>query len=290
MSEVTIIGLGEMGSALAGAMVRAGRDVTVWNRTGAKAEGLVQDGARLAASVAAAVGASPVIVICVSDYAATRRVLEGSQVVAALAGRTVVQLSTGTPQEARDTEAWIRGQGADYVDGAILAWPSQIGGAATTILASGDEAVFRRHEALLTTLAGNFTYLGAPVGLAAALFSAVLSYLAGRWIGICHGALICEAEGISVASFGGMLGDLSGILGEDARNMGRIIETGRYGNPESTLKTAGEDIGRLVQQAGEAGINAELPRFAAGLFRRAIDAGHGAEEHAALIKVLRSAA
>ncbi|WP_438025606.1 NAD(P)-dependent oxidoreductase [Sorangium sp. So ce233] len=288
MSQATVIGLGEMGAALAGALVRGGRSVTVWNRTGAKAERLVREGAVLAPSAADAVRASPVVVVCVSDYRATRDVLETKEVAAALAGRALIQLSTGTPKEARDAEAWTLRHGAEYLDGAILAWPSQIGGTETVLLASGARATYQRSEALLRTVAGGVTYMGEAIGLSSALFAAVLSYLAGRWIGLCHGARICEVEGLSVASFGATLARLAPVLGEDARHMGEVIEKGAYANPESTLGTAGADIGRLVQHAEEAGINAEVPRFAAALFRRAIDAGYGAEEHAALIKVLRT--
>lgn len=287
MDEVTVIGLGEMGSALARTLVRGGCRVTVWNRTAAKAEPLVREGVVLTPDAATAVKASPVVIVCVSNYPAARGILEATDVAAGLAGRVLVQLSTGTPQEARDMDAWARAHGIAYLDGAIGAWPSQIGGTDTLVLVSGDEETFRREEALLKILAGSLTYQGEDIGGSATLFAAVLSYLAGRWIGLCHGALICQAEGISVASFGSTLEDLAPILGADAKHMGVVIENERYGNPESTLKTAGEDIGRLVQQADEAGINNELPKFAAGLFRRAIDAGFGAEEHAAVIKVMR---
>lgn len=140
MSEVTVIGLGEMGSALAGALVRGGHHVTVWNRTTAKAERLVQDGAVLARSAAAAVSASAIVIVCVSDYTATRAIFEKKEVAAALDGRVLVQLGSGTPKEARDTQSWVRAQGAAYLDGAILAWPRQIGAPETVILASGDEA------------------------------------------------------------------------------------------------------------------------------------------------------
>lgn len=287
MTEATVIGLGEMGSALAAALLRAGHRVTVWNRTAAKAQPLVQQGAVLAPSAEAAIGASAVVIVCVSNYGATRDILQAGNTAAALRGRTLIQLSTGTPQEARTTQAWAQVQGAAYLDGAILAWPSQIGGAETTILVSGAEAVFRLNSALLRDLAGNLTYMGEAVGQSSTLFSAVLSYMAGRWIGLCHGALICQAEGASVASFGATLASLAPILGAESKHLGEVIESGNYGHPESTLKTAGEDVERLVQQAKEAGISTEVPAFAAALFRRAIDAGHGAEEHAALIKILR---
>jgi len=107
MSEISVIGLGAMGSALARALLEAGHDVTVWNRTPQKMEPLAALGAEGAQSVAVAVQASPVIMVCVDNYAATNQQLAGDDVVPHLSGRTVIQLSTGTPKEARDSEAWF---------------------------------------------------------------------------------------------------------------------------------------------------------------------------------------
>ena len=76
VTPVTVIGLGLMGQALAGAFLRAGHPTTVWNRTAAKAEQLVGEGAKLAGSVGDAVAASPLVVVCVSDYTAVRELFE----------------------------------------------------------------------------------------------------------------------------------------------------------------------------------------------------------------------
>lgn len=75
MSDVSIIGLGAMGSALARALLRKGHRITVRNRTSAKADPLVRDGAARAADPAGAVAASPVILVCVDNYAVTRDIL-----------------------------------------------------------------------------------------------------------------------------------------------------------------------------------------------------------------------
>ena len=66
MSEVTVIGLGNMGSALARVLLENGLRVTVWNRSPEKATSLVEKGAVLAPDVATAVAASPIIIICVT--------------------------------------------------------------------------------------------------------------------------------------------------------------------------------------------------------------------------------
>ena len=75
MSDVTVIGLGEMGSALARAFLAGGKSVTVWNRTPAKAAALERLGALAASAVADAVSASPVVVIFLSGYAAASDLL-----------------------------------------------------------------------------------------------------------------------------------------------------------------------------------------------------------------------
>ena len=123
-TDVSLIGLGPMGSALARALQR-GHTLTLWNRTPSRAEALLGQGTVLAADARAAVAASPIVLVCVADYAAWRAILAQPGVADALRGKLLVQLSTGTPQDARDD--WARLDGVGYLDGALLATPSQIG-------------------------------------------------------------------------------------------------------------------------------------------------------------------
>jgi 3-hydroxyisobutyrate dehydrogenase-like beta-hydroxyacid dehydrogenase len=87
MSEVSILGLGPMGFALAHELLRAGRSVTVWNRTLTKAGPLQLEGAVVASSAAAAAAAAPVVVVCVADYVATYAALEKAD----LTGKVLVR-------------------------------------------------------------------------------------------------------------------------------------------------------------------------------------------------------
>lgn len=288
--EATVIGLGMMGATLARLLLGNGYRITVWNRTSAKAESLVRDGAVLAPSVASAVGASPIVVVCVHDYKATNEILGTKEVASALAGRVLVQLTTGSPQEARDSEVWARERGADYLDGAIQAAPSQMGRPDTPILVSGAETAFRRSEPLLNIFGGNMTYLGEQVGSASTMDSATLSYIYGAMLGFIHGARIAESEGIRVDSYGSLVAGISPTFGEFLKHEGTVIQMGNYAVSESPLKISVEATERIAQQAREAGINSEFPTFASGLFKRAMAAGYGDEEAAALIKVLREGA
>ncbi len=289
MSDVTVIGLGEMGSALARAFLAAGKSVVVWNRTAAKAAPLVDLGAVHAHTVSDAVAASPVLVVCLSDYAATTSVLSGDGVAAGLAGRLIVQLTSGTPRQARALESWAAAHGAHYLDGAIAAWPRQIGGPDAGILIVGSEALFAAAEPLLKLLAGGLTYMGANIGHAKALFGAGLAYFAAHWIGFSHGAAICEAEGLDAGMFGEMMAGMSPSFEQDMRHMGRVIAEDRFDKPEATIRTVSADVARLVELSRDLKIGAAFPSFAAGIFQRAVDAGFSTEEPSAIVKVLRRA-
>jgi 3-hydroxyisobutyrate dehydrogenase-like beta-hydroxyacid dehydrogenase len=286
-SPVSVIGLGTMGSTIARLLLRAEYRVTVWNRTREKAEPLVQGGAILAPSAAAAVAASPIVVVCVYDYKAANEILETTEVASAVPGRLIVQLTTGSPEEARESERWASRHGAEYLDGAIQAAPSQMARPDTTILVSGREAAYRRSEPVLTVLGGNVKYLGEQVGAAATMDLATLSYVYGATVGFFHGARIAESEGFRVDHYGSLVAEISPTFGEFFRHEGAVIQSGNFEVTESPLRISVEATERLAQAARAAGINAELPTFVSSLFKRAIVAGYGQEEVAAIIKVLR---
>ncbi|AJY75177.1 NAD(P)-dependent oxidoreductase [Paenibacillus beijingensis] len=290
MNEVTVIGLGPMGSALARALLQNGSRVTVWNRTSEKAEPLVREGAVFAPSVAVAVSASPIVIVCVANYEVSRSILGTEEVSTALAGRVLVELSTGSPQDARDSETRARELGADYLDGAILATPPQIGRADTPIFASGSEIAFRRSEPVLKIVAGNLMYMGESVGSASAWDLATLSTLFGAMFGFFHGSLILESEGHRVDSFGSLIADISPVLGQMIKHEGEVIQTGTYEKPQSSIKTCMGTAELWVKQAREARINSDFPTFTKEVFRKAINAGFENEELAAVMKVLRKGA
>jgi 3-hydroxyisobutyrate dehydrogenase-like beta-hydroxyacid dehydrogenase len=286
--KISVIGLGDMGGTLARTLLRKGWQVTVWNRNPARLQPFSAEGAQLASDPAEAIAASPVVIACLSNYAAMYEVL--GRGAAMLSGRTVVQFGNGTPQDAREGAAWAESHGAAYLDGTILAWPNQIGGDDTVILVSGGSDAFAHSRDALKALAGGIEHTGERVDQAAALGAASLAYLAGHWIGMAHALLIGRSEGLDLQAFAGMLADFAPVLGNDLRHMGRVISEDRYANPESTLQTAAADIANLVRQAHQTGIGDEFPAYAAGLFRRAQEAGYGLEEHVAVIKVLGNAA
>ena len=285
MSEVTVIGLGNMGSALARVLVENGLRVTVWNRSPEKATPLVEKGAVLVPDVATAVAASPIIIICVTNYAAANQILSESG--ADFAGKLLVQLTTGIPQDARTAEAWAHRHGADYLEGAISGSPSSIGEPDAHILISGSEAVFHKAEPLLRVLASKPDYKGEPVGLASAWEMILLMHYYGMFLSLFHSVLICQAEGIPLDQFITLL-DERGQLYE--KWLCENIRSGNYQETVAPLELWAGAIRNIAQHAQDSNINAEFPVLASSLFQRAMAAGYNREEVSALFKVLRKGA
>lgn len=285
---VSVIGLGMMGATLARLLLAQGYRVTVWNRSASKTEALVKEGAVSAPDVVTAINASPVAVVCVLDYKTTLEILSPAAVKAALAGRTLVQLSSGSPVEAEESEALLHSLGGSYLDGAIQAAPAQMGQEDTPILVSGRKDVYDRYEPVLRVFGGRLSYLGEKAGLASAVDLATLSYIYGASLGFFHGARIIESAGLPVSDYGALVAGISPTFGHFLQHEGNVVHSGDFSISASPLNISVDATARIWQHAKEAGINDEFPRFAADLFRRADAAGYGREEVAAMIKLLRA--
>ena len=133
---VTVIGLGLMGSALARTAASAGLEVTVWNRSPSRAQAFADGLARAASTVEDAVSASEVVVVCVRNHDATNEALRTPAVEERLAGKVLVQLSTGTPAQAREAADWAASVGAAYLDGSIMGFPQDIGCRSSAVCSS----------------------------------------------------------------------------------------------------------------------------------------------------------
>jgi 3-hydroxyisobutyrate dehydrogenase-like beta-hydroxyacid dehydrogenase len=288
LTELTCIGLGLMGSALARAMAASGHRITVWNRSPGKADALVGLGAQEARTLADAIVASPVVLICIDNYVSTRALLELEGKAGHLSGRTVVSLTTGTPREAEELSAWVEAQGAQYLDGAILPGPDDIGTSRGEILLSGDARAWQVAGPLLACLAGKVRLVGQEVGAAAALDFAWLTMSLVQVVGVAHAANVCRSHGIDLQEFMDFYPINPAPVDPDAYppELARKIKEGDYNRPTATLQVWGEALSHIQAQARDVGISSAIPDFIAGYFQRAIGMGLGQEEAIAIYKTL----
>ncbi|HET6860996.1 MAG TPA: NAD(P)-binding domain-containing protein [Streptomyces sp.] len=283
-APVTVIGLGMMGAALAAAFLAAGHPTTVWNRSAAKTGPLVAQGAQPAATAAEAVAASPLTVVCLSTYDTVEAVLH--PLAEQLTGRTVVNLTNGTPAQAREFAAWAQKQGVEYVDGGIMAVPQMIAGPYAYVLYSGAQPAFEAHRETLARLGGT-KWVGTDPGLAALQDIALLTGMYGMFAGVLQAFALVRSAGISAEEFSGLLtpwiGAMTGGLGE----MGRAIDSGEHLTDVSSLAVNQAAFPNLLNAHHDQGVSAELLAPIQGLLDRAVAEGHGADGLSRLSELLK---
>jgi 3-hydroxyisobutyrate dehydrogenase-like beta-hydroxyacid dehydrogenase len=290
---VSVIGLGLMGTALAKAFLTNHHHVTVWNRTASKCRLLAHAGARVARSITEAVDASQVIIVCVLDYAASNSLLHTSEVSIRLKGKTAVQLTGGSPTDAREGEAWAKQRGVAYLDGAIMGYPKDIGTSKGTILYAGSRITFEVTQPVLHSLGGNALFVGENIGNASALDGSLVgSFVAGTILAFLHGAAMCAAEGVPLDTYlsVALKHVMPGLVADTMQTGVKMITKDSYVGSQATLDTWAAGIGHYVQFCRESGVDSTYPESVLGYFQRARAQGHGQEEVAAVFECLRKKA
>lgn len=287
MKRVSILGLGSMGSTLAKLLLEKNFEVHVWNRTAGKTETLVEKGAIVAANAADAISKSDIVVVCVYDYKASQEILNNEAVAKAISGKILIQLSTGSPQEAKDALLWANKHNVEYIDGAIQVAPSQMGLPDTMILVSGNKKVLENTKEVLDVFGGSVTFIGESISAANTMDLATLSYVYGAFLGFIQGALFSEAEGLDIQQYGQILKTMSSSYGEFLAFEADVLARNDYTVMESPLSISTAATARIAEQAKNMGIDAALPSLMADLFQKADKTGFGKEEIASLIKVMQ---
>lgn len=283
-ADIAVLGLGQMGSALASAFLRAGHRTTVWNRSAAKIEPLVAQGATAAGSAAQAQASAPVVVACLLDYAALTEILDP-----ALSGRILVNLTSGSPEQARELAEQLAARGVRYVDGGIMTTPPGIGDERSMILYSGDQDAFSSVEGLLSALAEPVN-LGADPGRAALYDTALLGIMWATLTGWLHASALVTADGATAEHFTPLatrwLGPVAGFVSTYAGQ----VDAGAYPGSDATLDVHLATLDHLVHASEVRKIDPALPRLLHGYARQAVEAGHGADGWARVIELLRAKA
>ncbi|MFE0420990.1 NAD(P)-dependent oxidoreductase [Streptomyces sp. NPDC058953] len=281
---VTVLGLGQMGSAIAAALLAAGHPTTVWNRTPEKAAPLVAKGAVLAGSVAEAVAASPLVVSVVLDYPALYGAL--GPALGALEGRALVNLTTGAPEQADEAVEWARTHGVDYLDGAIMTTPPGVGTSDVMFLYSGDRAVFDAHRPVLEVL-GDPLYLGAEPGLAALYDVSLLGLMWATMTGWLHGTAVVGAEGTRAVDFTEVAIRWLGTVNNFVRRYAGQVDAGAYPGDDATVDVQLAVVDHWLHAGAERGVDNRLPELLKTVMAEAVAGGHGQDSYGSVIEVLR---
>jgi 3-hydroxyisobutyrate dehydrogenase len=162
-SKVAFLGLGVMGSPMAGHLARAGHAVTVFNRTAAKAVQWVEkNGGRSAASPTAAATGADIVLMCVGNDADVRAVALGADgaVAAMKSGTILVDHTTASASVAREVYAAAKARGVRFLDAPVSGGQAGAENGKLTVMVGGDADAFALAEPILATYAKAVTLMG----------------------------------------------------------------------------------------------------------------------------------
>ena len=284
MSDISVLGLGKMGTALAKTLLASGRSVTVWNRSADKAQPFVNAGAEIAASAADALSASDVSILCIRNHKTTAELLR--PISGSLSGKTVLQLSTGSAKEAEALVDLVTGAGADWLVGMINAYPSGIGDAETPILCASPTKVWDEYGDVIRTLGGASTHIGTAPAAIPGLFAAMFMARQGFMFGMIYGGAVCRNAGVPMDVFADQFPLSLKAAGLYADTFRRTVPGRSYDSPEATLETYLAALNGVLATFEETGTIDDFPRLLRDLTQRGFDAGHAAKDLTVLVETL----
>lgn len=282
-TSATVLGLGEMGQALAHALVAAGHPVTVWNRSQGKAEKLIKSGVREAATVDEALAASQLVIFCVRDSTSVQELINERD--DRLQGRVLVNLTTGTPEEARAFARWAADHGTAYLDGGIMAIPAMIGQPAASILYSGSADAFDRHEPDLAVL-GTSSFLGADAGLASLQDLALLAAMYALFAGFHQALAMVRPAGVQAKDFAPAVTAWLGAMLPSLPAEADMIDSGNYATDVQDLRFTRAAMDTIIRANRDQGTGHDVLSAIRTLVDRQIDRGHGDDHFARMVESL----
>ncbi|MFG2497360.1 NAD(P)-dependent oxidoreductase [Streptomyces sp. NPDC048441] len=283
--HVTVLGLGRMGTPIASAFLDAGYPTTVWNRTAAKADALVAQGAIHATTTTEAVAAGPLVIAPLLDHDAVWQTL--GPTVSALHGRTLVNLANSTPGQARELAAWAAGHGADYLDGAMMALPETVATPEGFFLYSGSQSAFTTHRRELEVMAPAH-YFGTDPGSAEVHDLALLGTGYAALTGFLHAAALLNSVGTTPEVFAPLAARWLHGMAEFLPELAREAEAAAYADGVSTVDLNRAGVDSLIHLSRASGIATDVHEPLKALLDRRSADGHGQDSFSSVFELLRS--
>ncbi|MGE3150574.1 MAG: NAD(P)-dependent oxidoreductase [Pseudorhodoplanes sp.] len=281
---VSVIGLGLMGSAFASTLARAGYAVTAWNRTPRERKDLTDLGIGIAKDLAEALAKSDVVLLIASNYDASKGFLTDCKT---LAGKTVIQMTTGMPDEARGLDERVRALGGDYLDAAVKKGPTDVGADRGGIFYSGPTKLFEKWQPMFTLFGGRCMHLGENIAAAKALELATFARSYPWLYGYFEAITIAQHYGIKVADATEMM--LS-LVSATYRYIDRAIpqiEKDDYPTAEhASVSTHHAALMKAITAANKEGINTPLLDVIARYMEQTIESGLGGSDIAACYRAI----
>lgn len=284
--RIALMGTGLMGFPMSQNLLRAGHDLTVWNRNAERAQPLVSEGAAMAVSPADAVADAEFVITMLADGYATATIVEDPAVLAALKPGTVwIEMSSAKPEHARSQAEGLSKLGVRHLDAPVSGGTKGAEAATLAIMVGGPEETFTTAKQVLTAM-GNPVHVG-PSG------TGQLSKLANQTIvavtisAVAEAMLLVEQGGadpaaVRLALKGGFAD--STIL----QQHGQRMTDGNF-EPGGLTKFQVKDLNNTLDEAAALGLELPATETVRDRFQDFIDKLDGAEkDHSGLYLELKA--
>jgi 3-hydroxyisobutyrate dehydrogenase len=284
--RVAILGLGIMGTEMAGRLLATDFPVAVYNRTREKAAPFAERGAFVAASPRAAVERADVVISMVADDAAARDVWLGKDgaLAAASPAKALLESSTLSVACIKELAAIAAQQNCELLDAPVLGSRPQAAAGELVFLVGGSAAALAQARPVLDALGRQVVHLG-PTGA-----GALLKLINNFFCGVQAASL---AEAISMIAKGGLDYDAAMAVLTNGAGGSPLVKTlyGRVAAADPTinfvLRLMAKDTTYALQEAERLGLSLRTPRASLEIFKQAIASGYAEKDFSALLQSLQ---
>ena len=283
MTKVAFLGLGAMGSRMAGNVLAGGFELTVWNRTAAAADGLKAAGARVAATPREAAEGADVVIAMLTDDEVSRTVWTDANSGALggmKAGAVAVEMSTVTPGWIAELAGLAVQWGVGLVDAPVSGSLPQAEGRQLVVMAGGDAATVEAARPVLAAM-GSVHHVGTS-GRGAVLKLAVNALLGIQIAGWAEMMVLLRKSGLDVHATLDLLTTMP-ICSPAAAGMAKLMAAGDFA-PRFTTALLAKDFRYLHQVAEDAVSGTPISNAASEVFALAAET-MGGENVTAVIRL-----
>lgn len=282
-------GMGIMGKGMAANLLRAGHDVTVWNRTPARTADLAAAGAAVAATPAELAAGCDIIMMCVSDTPDVEQVTlgDGGLLGGLSAGKLIVDHSTISASATKRLATAVQDRGADWVDAPVSGGSEGAEKGTLSIMAGGSATNIERAMPYMESYGSSITHVG-PIGSGQMVKLVNQVLVVGNALAVSEALLLAEAGGLDLnttiaAVKGGAAG--SWML---ANRGPQIVE--RDWRPGFTIDLQQKDLRLVLDAADELAVPVPGTSLVFQMYRALQRRGLGQEGNHALVKALEEMA
>lgn len=281
---IALLGTGLLGRAIAERLQSVGHCVTVYNRTTAKALPLQACGITVVTRPEQAMAQADCVILMLADAAAIRAVLLTADSLAALRGKTVIQMGTIAQEESLAIQAEVEKAGGFYCEAPVLGSIAEAKAGALLVMAGGTEEQFAQWSPLFRSLSREPRLIG-PVGKAASLKLALNQLIAAEISAFALSLGLVQRAGVPVETFMAILRESALFAQAFDKKLPRLL-TRDYHHPNFSTRHLLKDVELFLKEASGYELATSSLEGIKPVLERTIAQGLGEADYAALYETV----